>query len=804
VLNVGVALVVLGVVSGAWAVTVAGAAAIIVAAGAHATLLVRQIRRSLPARFAPTVRFYVVAASLLPLGVAIGVILARDVSGDLHERLHVAHVILNVLGWIGLTVLGTLVTLWPTVLGARITQAEASLAIKALPVLASGVVFAALGAVVGQRWWVTAGFLAYIVGVAMVARGVVSSARSRPPMTYAALSIAAGLLWWFGSLVAMTWWSVSATTWSGFAGAFDSVAPFLAAGFAAQVLLGALSYLIPAALGGGPASARVAHREFDRGAQLRILVINGGLVLCAVPVPSVVRVASSMVVLGGFAAFLVLLARATLAWRLSRGVAISQAEVGGADLGGAAAPTVNAPWHTRPKGQRAGLAATGLAIVALVVAVGVAIDPAPIVAAANAGPLDVAATPTGRTVEVHVTAAGMRFTPDTITVSAGDRLVITLENADTTNVHDLVLDSGAATARLAPGEVEVLDLGVVGRSAQGWCSVLGHRSMGMELSIEVTGGASTTPPEMDMAHTGEAAATAQGAARFLDFQERPGEGFVPWDATLAPAEGSTVHRRTFTVTEVEREVAPGVTQTLWTFNGEAPGPVLRGKIGDTFEITLVNGGSMGHSIDFHAGSIAPDNVTRTIAPGDSLTYTFTAERAGIWMYHCSTMPMSAHIANGMYGAVIIDPPELPDVDREFVIIQGEYYLGAQGGVVDLDKVKAETPDAVAFNGYANQYDAAPLRAIAGETVRVWVLAAGPNRGTSFHVVGAQFDAVYAEGAYALPRGTAGGGQVLGLAVAQGGFVELTFPEAGNYPFVSHVMVDAERGAHGVFDVSAAP
>jgi nitrite reductase (NO-forming) len=108
-----------------------------------------------------------------------------------------------------------------------------------------------------------------------------------------------------------------------------------------------------------------------------------------------------------------------------------------------------------------------------------------------------------------------------------------------------------------------------------------------------------------------------------------------------------------------------------------------------------------------------------------------------------------------------------------------------------------------FNGYANQYDAAPLAARVGERVRVWVLDAGPNRATSFHVVGAQFDTVYAEGAYLLKAGPdgVGGAQSLGLAVAQGGFVELSFPEAGSYPFVSHVMVDAERGAHGVFEVT---
>jgi nitrite reductase (NO-forming) len=165
------------------------------------------------------------------------------------------------------------------------------------------------------------------------------------------------------------------------------------------------------------------------------------------------------------------------------------------------------------------------------------------------------------------------------------------------------------------------------------------------------------------------------------------------------------------------------------------------------------------------------------------------------------MPMSAHIANGMFGAVVIEPPDLPPVDRSYLLVQSEFYLGPQGGTVDESKLAAERPDAVVFNGYANQYDARPLQATAGERVRIWVLDAGPSRATSFHVVGGQFDTVYAEGAYLLRPGD-GGSQALALAPAQGGFVELTFPEAGSYPFVSHLMVDAERGAHGLVEVGA--
>jgi nitrite reductase (NO-forming) len=176
------------------------------------------------------------------------------------------------------------------------------------------------------------------------------------------------------------------------------------------------------------------------------------------------------------------------------------------------------------------------------------------------------------------------------------------------------------------------------------------------------------------------------------------------------------------------------------------------------------------------------------------------------MYHCSTMPMSLHIANGMYGAVVIDPPDLAKVDREYVLVQSELYLGPQGGVPELTQVAGEHPDLVVFNGYANQYDHAQLAARVGERVRIWVLDAGPNVAGAFHVVGGQFDTVYKEGAYLLRPGpgVTGGSQVLDLAPAQGGFVELTFPEAGHYPFVSHIMSDAERGAHGIVHVTARP
>ena len=223
---------------------------------------------------------------------------------------------------------------------------------------------------------------------------------------------------------------------------------------------------------------------------------------------------------------------------------------------------------------------------------------------------------------------------------------------------------------------------------------------------------------------------------------------------------------------------------------------------------------MGHSIDFHASNLAPDLPMRTIPPGESLEYEFEAKRAGIWMYHCGTDPMTAHIAAGMAGVVIIDPEDgFDDVDREYVLAQSEVYLDTEASdaesatEVDVEKALGDEPDLVVFNGVADQYMQEPFEAKVGEKVRFWVLDVGPNRSSSFHIVGGQFDTVYFEGAYHLRDGedafgfAGGGSQALGMHPAEGGFVELTFPEAGHYSVVSHVMGDAERGAMGVVEVT---
>lgn len=436
---------------------------------------------------------------------------------------------------------------------------------------------------------------------------------------------------------------------------------------------------------------------------------------------------------------------------------------------------------------------------------------------------------TGETTAVTVEVEGMSFTPSDIKVPAGNKLAITFHNTGDQR-HDLVLSNGAKTATIAPGATVKLDAGVISSNMEGWCSLPGHRQMGMSLTITATGaaagsgssdssdssGSSGSGSGMSGMDMGMGSSTSQDvetpSAAALQKQAAKEEAY---NAKLGTLDNKKDRFYTLTVTEGTQTLADNVTRQTWTYNGSAPGPTLHGNVGDTFHITLVNKGSMGHSVDFHAGQNNPQEVMKTIDPGESLEYTFTADHAGIWLYHCSTAPMSNHIANGMYGAVVIEPEGLSDVAAQYVLVQGELYLGANGGPVDADKVAGLIPDIVTFNGRAFQYDAHPLTVKAGQKIRIWVLDAGPNSALSFHVVGAHFNTVWKEGAYLLRDNTAMGGsggssgmaagesaaQALGLQAAEGGFVELTIPEAGSYSMVNHIMSLAEKGAHGTLKVT---
>ena len=457
-------------------------------------------------------------------------------------------------------------------------------------------------------------------------------------------------------------------------------------------------------------------------------------------------------------------------------------------------------------------AAIGVVIVAVLGLAALLVSPGTSVTDAPQSTAQIA-SPTGETTEVTVRVDGMSFVPSVIEVPAGNTLHVTFENTGDQR-HDLLFENGALIDPIAPGAVSEVTVGPVTSDMDGWCTLPGHRQMGMELKVVAVGGElseqagspDVTDQDLEMNHSAHQAGSQVNMTTLLAEAKK----HDPYPAALEPLpeqDGPQTREFTFEVTEAEEDLAAGVVRAVWSYNGTSPGPVLHGRVGDEFVITLVNKGTMGHSIDFHAGENAPDLVMRTIEPGESLEYRFTAGRSGIWMYHCSTMPMSLHIANGMFGAVIIEPEELPEVDEQYVLIQSEFYA-EEDAASSADKAATLIPDAVMFNGRAFQYDVHPLTAQVGDRVRFWVLDVGPNSPLAFHIVGTQFDTWWSEGQYGVYRGkstdgiTEGptGSQVLPLQAAQGGFVELIAPEPGNYPIVNHIMSLAEKGAHGILQV----
>jgi nitrite reductase (NO-forming) len=224
----------------------------------------------------------------------------------------VAHITLNLLGWVGLTVMGTLVTLWPTMLRTRIAEGAERVARQALPVLVGSVVLAVTGALFGLQALTAAGVAGYLSGVLWAVRPLAEVARTKRPSAYATWSVMAAMLWLIASLLGLVVALVLSPTWLLVTDRLGLLVLPLAAGFAAQVLLGAMSFLVPVVLGGGPAILRGTQARMDRGNALRAVLINVGLVVGLLPVPGQVRLLVGVLVLGAFAAFLPLLISAVL------------------------------------------------------------------------------------------------------------------------------------------------------------------------------------------------------------------------------------------------------------------------------------------------------------------------------------------------------------------------------------------------------------------------------------------------------------------------------------------------------------
>ncbi|EMS1740515.1 nitrite reductase, copper-containing [Neisseria gonorrhoeae] len=254
----------------------------------------------------------------------------------------------------------------------------------------------------------------------------------------------------------------------------------------------------------------------------------------------------------------------------------------------------------------------------------------------------------------------------------------------------------------------------------------------------------------------------------------------------------------------------GVEYRYWTFDGDVPGRMIRVREGDTVEVEFSNNPSstVPHNVDFHAATGQGGGAAATFtAPGRTSTFSFKALQPGLYIYHCAVAPVGMHIANGMYGLILVEPKEgLPKVDKEFYIVQGDFYTkgkkGAQGlQPFDMDKAVAEQPEYVVFNGHVGAIagDNA-LKVKAGETVRMYVGNGGPNLVSSFHVIGEIFDKVYVEGGKLINE------NVQSTIVPAGGsaIVEFKVDIPGSYTLVDHSIFRAfNKGALGQLKVEGA-
>jgi nitrite reductase (NO-forming) len=270
----------------------------------------------------------------------------------------------------------------------------------------------------------------------------------------------------------------------------------------------------------------------------------------------------------------------------------------------------------------------------------------------------------------------------------------------------------------------------------------------------------------------------------------------------------TVHLET---SEVTKRLADGVDYTFWTFGGNVPGKFIRVREGDAVEFHLENhpNSRFPHNIDLHAVTGPGGGAGSSFAaPGQGAVFTFKAVNPGLYVYHCATAPVGMHVANGMYGLILVEPKDgLPRVDREYYVLQSEFYTAGHYGepghqAFNMEKALAEEPDYVVFNGAVGAVAGErALTATVGETVRLFVGNAGPNLVSSFHVIGEIFDNVYLEGGFALNH------NVQTTLVPAGGaaIVEFTVQVPGTYLLVDHSIFRAfNKGAVAQLRVDGPP
>ncbi|MDZ4111690.1 MAG: copper-containing nitrite reductase [Brevundimonas sp.] len=262
-------------------------------------------------------------------------------------------------------------------------------------------------------------------------------------------------------------------------------------------------------------------------------------------------------------------------------------------------------------------------------------------------------------------------------------------------------------------------------------------------------------------------------------------------------------------TEVIGQLEDGASYTYWTYNNKVPGPFVRVRVGDTVEVNMTNAADsvMMHNVDFHAVTGPGGGAAATNAnPGETKSFTFRALQPGLYVYHCATPMVAQHISNGMYGLILVEPEGgLPEVDHEFYVMQGEIYTEEEQGTPGLltesiEKLLNEQPTYYVMNGAfkALTGDNA-LKAEVGDTARIYFGVGGPNKISSFHVIGEIFDHVYRDASLTSPPIT----DVQTVLVPPGGatVVDLKFEVPGSYIMVDHALSRVDRGAAGIIEVT---
>lgn len=374
----------------------------------------------------------------------------------------------------------------------------------------------------------------------------------------------------------------------------------------------------------------------------------------------------------------------------------------------------------------------------------------------------------------------------TLKANPGDVVEITLVNKDGV-LHDLTIDEfSVSTGQFDQKDQQKSIRFTVPEAGEYvyYCAIPGHRQAGMYGTLQV----------------GEAAAVAPQATTGQDIVHHPSDIPDP----VGDREPQTIQVE-LEALEVVGQLADNTTYSYFTFNGKVPGPMLRVRVGDTVELKLTNAADnhFPHSIDLHAVTgTGGGHVYTETKPGAESVFTFKALAEGIYVYHCATPSVPHHITNGMYGLILVEPEGgLAPVDHEYYVMQGELYTEQDYGSIghldfSADKLSHETPEYYIFNGAdgALTKNGNQLTAKVGETIRIFFGVGGPNKTSSFHIIGEIFDRVYTFGALSSAPLT----HVQTVTVPPGGavMVEFTVEVPGQYILVDHALSRTERGAVG--------